>query len=144
VAEDQIYLFARGTRYDPSNGPSAEPWTRILLHEPDRRNHEDGRVDSHRRFMPLPLLSTLAVAPERSHPSIYGQGIGEETLMPDVKAATFYVNCQNDGGLLFVAMSMLAGMEDFPELRRKPGRSDPLMESFPGKRFLPRIETPPV
>jgi acetamidase/formamidase len=154
VAEDQSFTFTlrRGPVHDSFKwSQAAEPWTRILRHEPGPSGTmRDGRV----RFTPkiswpvTPFIGTLAVAPEREViTSIYGQGIGGGNIdCRDVKAGnTFYVNCQNEGGLLFVGdVHASQGDGEFSGVAAETRAEVTLSVGvIPGKKIpYPRIETP--
>jgi acetamidase/formamidase len=88
------------------------------------------------------------VAPEREViTSIYGQGVGGGNLdCQDVKPGnTFFVNAQNEGGLLFVGdVHASQGDTEFSSTAAETRAEVALsLEVIPGKKIpYPRIETP--
>jgi acetamidase/formamidase len=95
-----------------------------------------------------PFIGTIAVAPEREViTSIYGQGIGGGNLdCQDVKPGnTFFVNAQNEGGLLFVGdVHASQGDTEFSSTAAEARAEVTLSVGvIPHKRIpYPRIETP--
>jgi acetamidase/formamidase len=95
-----------------------------------------------------PFIGTIAVAPEREViTSIYGQGIGGGNIdCRDVKPGnTFFVNSQNEGGLLFVGdVHSSQGDTEFSGVAAETRAEVTLsVDVIPGKKIpYPRIETP--
>ena len=154
VAEDQSFTLAarRGPVHDSYKwSQAAEPWTHILRHAPGPSGTmRDGKV----WFTPkiswpvTPFIGTIAVAPEREViTSIFGQGIGGGNIdCRDIKPGnTFYVNFQNDGGLLFIGdVHASQGDTEFSGVAAET-RAEVILsvEVIPGKKIpYPRIETP--
>ncbi|MBP1724701.1 MAG: fmdA [Deltaproteobacteria bacterium] len=128
VAADQSYTFSarRGPIHDSLKwSQAAEPYTHVLRHEPG-----------------------IAVAPEREVlTSIFGQGIGGGNIdCRDMRPGnTFFVNSQNDGGLLFVGdVHASQGDTEFSGVAAETRAEVTLsVEIIPGKKIsYPRIETP--
>ncbi len=154
VAEDQSYTFSdrRGPLHDTLKwSEAAVPWTHVLRHQPGPSGTmRDGRIWFNERisWAAAPFIGTIAVAPEREVlTSIYGQGIGGGNLdCQDVKPGnTFFVNSQNEGGLLFVGdVHACQGDTEFSSVAAETRAEVTLsVEVIPGKKIpYPRIETP--
>jgi amidase len=154
VAPDQSFTFTagRGPLHDSQKwSQAAEPWTRILRHEAGPSGTlRDGKMWFNEKISwPItPFIGTIAVAPEREViTSIFGQGIGGGNIdCRDVKAGnTFFVNCQNDGGLLFAGdVHASQGDTEFSGVAAETRAEVTLsVQVLPGKKIpYPRIETP--
>ncbi len=154
VADDQSYTFAarRGPVHDSHKwSQAAEPWTHILRHERGQSGTmRDGKVWFNQKISwPVsPFIGTIAVAPEREViTSIFGQGIGGGNIdCRDVRPGnTFYVNSQNEGGLLFVGdVHVSQGDTEFSGVAAETRAEVTIsVEVIPGKKIpYPRIETP--
>ena len=154
VAGDQSFTFAarRGPIHDSYQwSEAAEPWTHVLRHEPGRSGTmRDGKIWFNDKvcWPVTPFIGTIAVAPEREViTSIYGQGIGGGNIdCRDIKPGnTFYVNSQNEGGLLFVGdVHASQGDTEFSGVAAETRAEVTLaVEVIPGKKIpFPRIETP--
>jgi amidase len=154
VASDQSFTFAarRGPIHDSFKwSQAAEPWTHILRHAPGPSGTmRDGKIKFNEKISwPVsPFIGTIAVAPEREViTSIYGQGIGGGNIdCRDVKEGnTFFVNSQNDGGLLFVGdVHSSQGDTEFSGVAAETRAEVTLsVDVIPGKKIpYPRIETP--
>jgi amidase len=154
VAGDQSFTFVarRGPVHDSLRWSGAsEPWTHILRHEPGSSGTmRDGKIRFNERISwPVsPFIGTIAVAPEREViTSIYGQGIGGGNIdCRDVKPGnTFFVNSQNEGGLLFVGdVHACQGDTEFSGVAAETRAAVTLsVDVIPGKKIpYPRIETP--
>jgi len=154
VTSDQSFTFVarRGPVHDSLKwSAAAEPWTHILRHEPGPSGTmRDGKIWFNERISwPVsPFIGTIAVAPEREvMTSIYGQGIGGGNIdCRDVKPGnTFFVNSQNEGGLLFVGdVHASQGDTEFSGVAAE-ARAEVILsvDVIPGRRIsFPRIETP--
>jgi acetamidase/formamidase len=154
VAVDQSYTFSdrRGPLHDTLRwSEAAVPWTHLLRHQPGPSGTmRDGRIWFNDRISwpAAPFIGTIAVAPEREVlTSIYGQGIGGGNLdCQDAKPGnTFFVNSQNEGGLLFVGdVHACQGDTEFSSVAAETRAEVTLsVEVIPGKKIpYPRIETP--
>jgi acetamidase/formamidase len=154
VASDQSFTFAarRGPVHDSLKwSGAAEPWTHILRHEPGPSGTmRDGKIKFNEKISwPVsPFIGTIAVAPEREViTSIYGQGIGGGNIdCRDVKPGnTFFVNSQNEGGLLYVGdVHSSQGDTEFSGVAAETRAEVTLsVDVIPGKKIpYPRIETP--
>jgi amidase len=154
VAGDQSFTFVarRGPVHDSLRWSGAsEPWTHILRHEPGSSGTmRDGKIRFNEKISwPVsPFIGTIAVAPEREViTSIYGQGIGGGNIdCRDVKPGnTFFVNSQNEGGLLFVGdVHACQGDTEFSGVAAETRAAVTLsVDVIPGKKIpYPRIETP--
>lgn len=154
VASDQSFTFTgrRGPVQDSFKwSEAAEPWTHILRHEPGPSGTmRDGKIWFNEKISwPVaPFIGTIAVAPEREViTSIYGQGIGGGNIdCRDVKPGnTFFVNSQNEGGLLFVGdVHASQGDAEFSGVAAETKAEVTLsVDVIPGKKIpYPRIETP--
>jgi amidase len=109
----------------------------------------DGKIRFNERISwpASPFIGTIAVAPEREViTSIYGQGIGGGNIdCRDVKPGnTFFVNSQNDGGLLFVGdVHACQGDTEFSGVAAETRATVTLsVDVIPAKKIpYPRIET---
>jgi amidase len=145
-------LFRSGPVHDTAKwAEAAQPWTHVLRHEPGPSGTmRDGRIWFNERISwPVaPFIGTIAVAPEREViTSIFGQGIGGGNLdCQDVNPGnTFFVNSQNDGGLLFVGdVHASQGDAEFSSVAAETRAEVTLsVRVIPGKKIpYPRIETP--
>ena len=154
VAGDQSYTFTarRGPLHDSLQwSQAAEPYTHVLRHESGPSGTmRDGRVWFNDRvsWPVAPFIGTIAVAPEREVlTSIFGQGIGGGNIdCRDIRPGNiFYVNAQNDGGLLFVGdVHASQGDTEFSGVAAESRAEVTLsVEIIPGKKIsYPRIETP--
>jgi len=154
VAADQSYTFSdrRGPLHDTLKwSGAAEPWTHILRHQvgPSGTMRDGKMWFNDRVWWPVaPFIGTIAVAPEREViTSIYGQGIGGGNLdCQDVKPGnTFFVNAQNEGGLLFVGdVHASQGDTEFSSTAAEARAEVTLSVGvIPHKTIpYPRIETP--
>ena len=154
VAGDQSYTFTarRGPLHDSLQwSQAAEPYTHVLRHEPGPSGTmRDGRVWFNDRvsWPVAPFIGTIAVAPEREVlTSIFGQGIGGGNIdCRDIRPGNiFYVNAQNDGGLLFVGdVHASQGDTEFSGVAAESRAEVTLsVEVIPGKKIpYPRSETP--
>jgi acetamidase/formamidase len=154
VASDQSFTFVarRGPIHDSFKwSQAAEPWTHILRHAPGPSGTmRDGKIKFNEKISwPVsPFIGTLAVAPEREViTSIYGQGIGGGNIdCRDVKPGNiFFVNSQNEGGLLFVGdVHASQGDTEFSGVAAETRAEVTLsVDIIPGKKIpYPRIETP--
>lgn len=154
VADDQSFTFAcrRGPIQDSLEwSEAAEPWTHILRHEiGPSGTMRDGKIWFNERISwPVsPFVGTIAVAPEREVlSSIYGQGTGGGNIdCRDVKpGSTFFVNSQNEGGLLFIGdVHASQGDMEFSNVAAETRAEVTLsVDVIPGKKIpYPRIETP--
>jgi amidase len=154
IASDQSFTFVqrRGPVRDSLDwAEAAAPYTHILRHEAGPSGTmRDGRIwFSPRISWPAaPFIGTIAVAPEREVlTSILGQGIGGGNLdCRDIKAGnTFFLNCQVDGGLLFVGdVHASQGDGEFTSVAAET-RAEVILSVglIPQKKIpFPRIETP--
>jgi amidase len=153
VAGDQSFTFVarRGPVHDSLRWSGAsEPWTHILRHEPGSSGTmRDGKIRFNERISwpASPFIGTIAVAPEREViTSIYGQGIGGGNIdCRDVKPGnTFFVNSQNEGGLLFVGdVHACQGDTEFSGVAAETRATVTLsVDVIPAKKIpYPRIET---
>jgi len=154
VAKDQSYTFSdrRGPLHDTLKwSEAAKPWTHVLRHEPGPSGTmRDGRIWFNEKisWSVAPFIGTIAVAPEREVlTSIYGQGIGGGNLdCQDIRPGnTFFVNSQNEGGLLFVGdVHACQGDTEFSSVAAETRAEVTLsVEVIPAKKIpYPRIETP--
>lgn len=154
VAEDQSFTFVqrRGPVRDSLDwAEAAQPYTHILRHETGPSGTmRDGRIwFNERTSWPVsPFIGTIAVAPEREVlTSILGQGIGGGNIdCRDIKAGnTLFVNCQVDGGLLFVGdVHVSQGDGEFTSVAAETRAEVTLSVGLiPHKKIpFPRIETP--
>ncbi len=154
VAGDQSFTFVqrRGPVQDSLTwAEAAEPYTRILRHEVGPSGTmRDGRIWFNERISwpASPFIGTIAVAPEREVlTSILGQGIGGGNIdCCDIKSGhIFFVNCQNDGGLLFAGdVHSCQGDTEFSSVAAETRAEITLsVKVIPGKKIpFPRIETP--
>jgi amidase len=154
VADDQSYTFSarRGPVHDSYKwSQAAEPWTHILRHERGPSGTmRDGKVWFNRKISwPVsPFIGTIAVAPEREViTSIFGQGVGGGNIdCRDVRPGNiFYVNSQNEGGLLFVGdVHASQGDTEFSGVAAETRAEVTIsVQVIPGKKIpYPRIETP--
>jgi len=154
VASDQSFTYTqrRGPVHDSFKwAEAAEPWTHIMRHEPGLSGTmRDGKIWFNERISwpASPFIGTIGVAPEREVIStIFGQGIGGGNIdCQDVKPGnTFFVNCQNDGGLVFVGdVHASQGDTEFSSVAAETRAEVTLsVNVIPGKKIpYPRIETP--
>ncbi len=154
IAEDQSFTFSarRGPVHDSCKwSQAAEPWTRILRHERGKSGTmRDGRVRFNQKISwPVsPFIGTIAVAPEREViTSIFGQGVGGGNIdCRDIRPGNiFYVNSQNDGGLLFLGdVHASQGDTEFSGVAAETRAEVTIsVDIIPGKKIpYPRIETP--
>jgi amidase len=154
VADDQSYTFAarRGPLHDSYKwSQAAEPWTHILRHERGPSGTmRDGKVwFSQKVSWPVcPFIGTIAVAPEREViTSIFGQGVGGGNIdCRDIRPGNiFYVNSQNEGGLLFIGdVHACQGDTEFSGVAAETRAEVTIsVDVIPGKKIpYPRIETP--
>jgi acetamidase/formamidase len=110
----------------------------------------DGKIWFNERISwpAAPFIGTIAVAPEREVlSSVFGQGIGGGNIdCRDIKAGNiFFVNSQNEGGLLFVGdVHASQGDTEFSGVAAET-RAEVLLsvDVIPTKKIAyPRIETP--
>jgi acetamidase/formamidase len=127
------------------------PWTHLLRHETGpSKTMEDGRVWFNDRISwPVaPFIGTIGVAPEREVlSSVLAQGIGGGNLdcRDMCPGNVFYVNAQNDGGLVFVGdVHACQGDTEFTGVAAETEAEVTLaIDVIPGKKIaFPRIETP--
>jgi amidase len=154
VAADQSFTFAarRGPIHDSYKwSEAAEPWTHILRHEPGPSGTmRDGKIwfNDKVSWPVSPFIGTIAVAPEREViTSIYGQGSGGGNIdCREVKPGnTFFMNSQNEGGLLFVGdVHASQGDTEFSGVAAETRAEVTLsVDVIPAKKIpYPRIETP--
>jgi amidase len=154
VAADQSFTFVdrRGPVHDSLKwSEAAEPFTHILRHEPGPSGTmRDGKIWFNEKISwPVsPFIGTIAVAPEREVlTSIYGQGIGGGNLdCRDIRPGNiFFMNSQNEGGLLFVGdVHASQGDTEFSAVAAETRAEVTLsVEVIPAKKIpYPRIETP--
>jgi len=154
VAADQSFTFAarRGPIHDSYKwSEAAEPWTHILRHEPGPSGTmRDGKIwfNDKVSWPVSPFIGTIAVAPEREViTSIYGQGSGGGNIdCREVKPGnTFFVNSQNEGGLLFVGdVHASQGDTEFSGVAAETRAEVTLsVDVIPAKKIpYPRLETP--
>ncbi len=154
VASDQSFTFVarRGPIHDSFKwAQAAEPWTHILRHAPGPSGTmRDGKIKFNEKIhWPVsPFIGTLAVAPEREViTSIFGQGIGGGNIdCRDVKPGNiFFVNSQNEGGLLFVGdVHSCQGDTEFSSVAAETRAEVTFsVDVIPGKKIpYPRVETP--
>ncbi len=154
VSSDQSFTFTgrRGPIHDSFKwSEAAEPYTHILRHEiGPSGTMRDGKIWFNKRISwPVsPFIGTIAVAPEREVlSSIYGQGIGGGNIdCRDVKPGNiFFVNSQNEGGLLFIGdVHASQGDMEFSSVAAETRAEVTLsVDVIPGKKIpYPRIETP--
>jgi amidase len=154
IADDQSFTFTcyRGPLADSRKWPeAAQPWTHILRHQKGPSGTmRDGTIwFDDRIFWPVsPFIGTIAVAYEREVlSSIHGQGIGGGNLdCRDIKAGnTFYVNSQDEGGLLFLGdVHASQGDTEFSSVAAETRAEVTLsIDLVKGKKIpYPRIETP--
>jgi acetamidase/formamidase len=154
VAADQSFTFAdrRGPVHDSIKwSEAAEPWTHILRHEPGPSGTmKDGKIWFNEKisWSVSPFIGTIAVAPEREVlTSIYGQGVGGGNIdCRDVKPGnTFFVNSQNEGGLLFIGdVHASQGDTEFSSVAAETRAEVTLsVDVISDKKIpYPRIETP--
>ncbi len=154
VADDQSFTFTcrRGPISDSLTwSEAAEPWTHILRHEVGPGGTmRDGKIWFNERtsWPASPFIGTIAVAPEREVlSSIHGQGIGGGNIdCRDVKPGnTFFVNSQNEGGLVFIGdVHASQGDMEFSIVAAETRAEVTLsVDVIPHKRIpYPRIETP--
>jgi len=154
VAADQSFTFVerRGPVRDSRKwSEAAEPFTHILRHEPGPSGTmKDGKIWFNEKISwPVsPFIGTIAVAPEREVlTSIHGQGIGGGNLdCRDIKPGNiFFINSQNQGGLLFIGdVHASQGDTEFSSVAAETRAEVTLsVEVIPAKKIpYPRIETP--
>ena len=154
VAADQSFTFVerRGPVRDSRKwSEAAEPFTHILRHEPGPSGTmKDGKIWFNEKISwPVsPFIGTIAVAPEREVlTSIHGQGIGGGNLdCRDIKPGNiFFINSQNQGGLLFIGdVHASQGDTEFSSVAAETRAEVTLsVEVIPTKKIpYPRIETP--
>jgi acetamidase/formamidase len=154
VAADQSFTFVdrRGPVRDSLKwSEAAEPFTHILRHEPGPSGTmKDGKIWFNEKISwPVsPFIGTIAVAPEREVlTSIYGQGIGGGNLdCRDIKPGNiFFINSQNQGGLLFIGdVHASQGDTEFSSVAAETRAEVTLsVEVIPAKKIpYPRLETP--
>ncbi len=154
VAADQSFTYTcrRGPLQDSFKwSEAAEPCTHILRHEPGPSGTmRDGRIWFNKKISwPVsPFIGTIAVAPEREVlTSIYGQGIGGGNIdCQDIKPGnTFFVNSQNEGGLLFLGdVHASQGDTEFSGVAAETRAEVTLsVDVIPGRKIsYPRVETP--
>lgn len=154
IADDQSFTFSarRGPVHDSYKwSQAAEPWTHILPHERGKSGTmRDGKVRFNQKISwPVsPFIGTIAVAPEREViTSILGQGVGGGNIdCRDIRPGNiFYVNSQNEGGLLFLGdVHASQGDTEFSGVAAETRAEVTVsVEVIPGKRIpYPRIETP--
>jgi acetamidase/formamidase len=127
------------------------PWTHVLRHEVGpSKTMEDGRIWLNDRISwpAAPFIGTIGVAPEREVlASGLAQGVGGGNLdCRDVRPGNvFYVNAQNDGGLLSVGdVHASQGDTEFTGVAAEVEAEVTLsIDVIPDKRIaFPRIETP--
>lgn len=154
IADDQSFTFSarRGPVHDSFKwSQAAEPWTHILRHERGKSGTmRDGKVRFNQKISwPVsPFIGTIAVAPEREViTTILGQGVGGGNIdCRDIRPGNiFYVNSQNDGGLLFLGdVHASQGDTEFSGVAAETRAEVTVsVEVIPGKRIpYPRIQTP--
>jgi acetamidase/formamidase len=154
VADDQSYTFSarRGPVHDSYKwSQAAEPWTHILRHKRGPSGTmRDGKIWFNEKISwpASPFIGTIAVAPEREViTSIFGQGVGGGNFdCRDIRSGNiFYVNSQNEGGLLFIGdVHASQGDTEFSGVAAETRAEVTIsVDIIRGKKIpYPRIETP--